>query len=143
MHSGGGAVVAIALLVGQPAPNDTDIPSDAEAMVEHAAIVEEMIDACGGTRPDLLGSLRQAHAAWWQRNKSVSATMQKLLNTREAAPRSKELLAHYAAVYHRLETEVQDSGNAGQKCEWMLNEMAHGRLDYPEPRIGHVRPKGY
>jgi hypothetical protein len=97
------AVITVALLIGQAAANDLEIPSDTAAIVEHAAIVQQMFDICGRTRPDLLGSLRQANAAWWQRNTGVSATMQKLLNTRESSLKSNELLAHYAAVYHRLE----------------------------------------
>lgn len=137
------ALITVTLLAGQAAANDLELPSDAVAMVEHAAVVQQMIDICGRTRPDLLGSLRQANVAWWQRNTGVSATMQKLLNTRESSSKSNELLAHYAAVYHRLEEQAQDLGTTGQTCETLLDDMAHGKMDYSAPvHPGDPHPVG-
>jgi hypothetical protein len=126
------AILTVTLLAGQVAANDPEIPPDAAAMVEHAAIVEQMISTCGRDRPDLLGSIRQAEVAWWQRNAGVGATMQQLLNTKESA-KSNELLAHYAAVYHRLQEQVQDRKTTGHVCDAFLDDLAHGKMDYSAP----------
>jgi hypothetical protein len=107
------------------------------SMIEHVAIVEEMIEVCGRTRPDLLGSIRQAQAVWWQRNAAVRVAMLELLHTAETSSASKEALAQYAALHRRLENELQAPETAGQNCEWVLDRMTSRRLDYAKP----PRPK--
>lgn len=130
------AVIAFSLLVGQDAPGDLRLPPDMMSMIEHVAILEEMIEVCGRTRPDLLGSIRRAQAAWWQRN-AVRAALLELLDTAETSSASKEALARYAALHRRLENELQAPETAGQNREWVLDRMTSGRLDYAKP----PRPK--
>jgi hypothetical protein len=138
MHLGGmqlgcAAIIAFSLLVGQDTPNE-DLPSgEMMALVEHVAIVRRMIEVCGRTRPDLFGSLRQAEKGWWGRNVEAQTTMHALLGTAEASRTSQALLAHYAAIHQRLEDELQDAEAAGRNCDWVIEEMKSGRMDYQAP----------
>src|SRR5437588_6745759 len=53
---------------GPRAAEGNILPPDLKPMLEHAAIVSEMMRACGHARSDLAVQLRAARAAWWIRN---------------------------------------------------------------------------
>jgi hypothetical protein len=49
-------------------------------MLEHAAIVAEMMHACRHTRSDLAARLSEAWSAWWIRNGRVQQALAALTN---------------------------------------------------------------
>ena len=67
-----------------PAPfvaaGDNTLPPELKAMLEHAAIVTEMMHACRHTRSDLAARLSEAWSAWWTRNDRVRQSLAALTN---------------------------------------------------------------
>ena len=67
-----------------PAPfvaaGDNTLTPDLKAMLEHAAIVAEMMHACRHTRSDLAARLSEAWSAWWTRNDRVRQSLAALTN---------------------------------------------------------------
>jgi hypothetical protein len=49
-------------------------------MLEHAAIVAEMMHACRHTRSDLAARLSEAWSAWWTRNGRVQQALAAVTN---------------------------------------------------------------
>ena len=51
---------------------DNTLPPDLKPILAHAAIVAEMMHACGHTRTDLAARLADAWSAWWARVEKCS-----------------------------------------------------------------------
>jgi hypothetical protein len=63
---------------GSCAAGGNIFPPDLKPMLEHAAIVSEMMRACGHMRSDLAVQLGAARAAWWIRNARVREALAEL-----------------------------------------------------------------
>ena len=76
----GWAAMTITMIDGpvSAAPSDNTLPPDLQPMLAHAAIVAEMMHACGHTRTDLAARLSDAWSAWWVRNGKVQQTLAEL-----------------------------------------------------------------
>jgi hypothetical protein len=68
---------------------DNTLPPDLKPMLEHAAIVAEMMHACRHTRSDLAARLSEAWSAWWTRNGRLQQALAALTND-AAGVRSEE-----------------------------------------------------
>jgi hypothetical protein len=115
--------------VGEP-----ELPADLPAMLDHAAIVEEMLRTCGHARPDLAASLAAARRGWWERNGRVRETLQTLRAAPEDSHR-KAALSRYDSLRRALHEQVEardDAGDTGYAagCDDILRELTAGRLDY-------------
>jgi hypothetical protein len=123
-------------------------------MLEHAAIVSEMMRACGHTRSDFAVQLRAARAAWWIRNASVREVLAGL--TKDAAgamrehgglapspsavsrARAAEVLDAYKALRVALRRHVEEQAQRGnmnfvRNCDEVLAKLSSGALDYRPP----------
>jgi hypothetical protein len=123
-------------------------------MLEHAAIVSEMMRACGHARSDLAVQLRAAGAAWWIRNANVREVLAAL--TQDAAgvmsgrggltpspsavspAKAAEILDAYNALRGALRRQVEEQAQRGNKsfvrnCDEMLAKLSSGALDYRLP----------
>jgi hypothetical protein len=116
------------------AADELEVQADLPAMLEHAAIVEEMLRACGHARPDLAESLTAAWRGWWERNSRVRETLQ-MLRAAPETPRRKAALARYNSLRRALHEQVEirdDAGDTGYAvgCDDILGKLTTGRLDY-------------
>ena len=116
---------------------ETAIPADLGPMLEHAAIVEEMVQACAEMRPELADELATAWRDWRQRNERVGEAI-------EATTRLTETHAGSTIIYlyHSLQSSLQkqsktlegmSSDQYESRCEAILANLVTGRLDYRPP----------
>jgi hypothetical protein len=136
------------------AAGDNTFPPDLKLMLEHAAIVAEMMHACRHTRSDLAARLSEAWSAWWTRNGRVQQALAALTNdaagvrSEEGAPEisrslvspaeAGEILAAYKTLRQLLRRQVAEQAQLGNikfvgNCDEVLAKMASGRLDYGHP----------
>jgi hypothetical protein len=96
----GWAAITITMIDGpvSAAPRDNTLPPDLQPMLAHAAIVAEMMHACGHTRADLAPRLADAWAAWWARNAEVQQTLA-ALRKRATGVRSEERAPEISQSY--------------------------------------------
>ena len=71
-------------------------------MLEHAAIVAEMMHACRHTRSDLAARLSEAWSAWWIRNGRVQQALAALTND-AAGVRARTVRRKYLDQQFRLQ----------------------------------------
>jgi alkanesulfonate monooxygenase SsuD/methylene tetrahydromethanopterin reductase-like flavin-dependent oxidoreductase (luciferase family) len=135
------------------ASGDNPPPPDVKPMLAHAAIVAEMMHACGHARTDLAARLADAWAAWWTRNGKVQQTLAALrksattVRSEERAPEisqshisaaeAGEILAAYKRLRQSLRQQVEEQVQNGNmkfvgNCDEVLAKLTSGRLDYPE-----------
>jgi hypothetical protein len=136
------------------AAGDSTLPPDLKPMLEHAAIVAEMMHACRHTRSDLAARLSEAWSAWWIRNGRVQQALAALTNdaagvqSEDGAPEisrslvspaeAGEILAAYKRLRQLLRRQVAEQAQLGNmkfvgNCDEVLAKMASGRLDYGHP----------
>jgi hypothetical protein len=136
------------------AAGDDTFPPDIKPMLEHVAILLEMMRACIHVRPDLAAQLRDAWSAWSVRNASVQETLAKLRqdataeNSKEDAPQpylsvvsrseAARILNAYKASRITLRDQVEEQAQLGNmkfvsNCDEVLAKMSSGRLDYRPP----------
>ena len=138
-----------------PAPfvaaGDNTLPPELKAMLEHAAIVAEMMHACRHTRSDLAARLSEAWSAWWTRNGRVRQSLAALTNdaagvrSKDGAPEisrllaspeeAGEILAAYKRLRQLLRRQVAEQVQLGNEkfvgnCDDVLAKLGSGRLDY-------------
>ena len=147
------AAMAVTMINGSvsAAPGDNTLPPDLKPMLVHAAIVAEMMHACGHTRTDLAARLSDAWSAWWVRNVEVQQTLAEL-RKRATAVRSEEhtpeisqlhispaeageILAAYKRLRQLLRRQVEEQAQQGNmkfagNCDDVLAKLMSGRLDY-------------
>ena len=133
------------------AAGDNTLPPDLKPMLEHAAIVAEMIHACRHTRSDLAVRLSEAWSAWWTRHGRVQQALAALTND-AAGVRSEygtpeisrslvspaeagEILAAYKRLRQLLRRQVAEQVQLGNEkfvgnCDDVLAKLGSGRLDY-------------
>lgn len=121
--------------------NAEDHVPDLIAILDHAAIVEDMVRACGHARPDLGDKLAEARTAWWQRNSIVQETIAELKRDARTSPESKSLLQYYEALKEKFirdlpDSEVQGNARLMNYCETVLQRISNGALDYPMEEEG-------
>jgi hypothetical protein len=147
-------MVMLCYPAGPRAAEGNILPPDLKPMLEHAAIVSEMMRACGHTRSDLAVQLRAARAAWWIRNARVQQALTEL--TKDAAgARSKdsglapsqsavspakaaEIMGAYKALREGLRRQVEEQVQRGNlnfmhNCDQVLVKLSSGALDYRPP----------
>ena len=133
----------------------SDLPPDVKPMLEHLAIVSQMMDTCGHTRPDLATQLNDAWVAWQARNARVPETLDALrqaaagANSQERGPagcpiaispaKAREFVMAYEALRQTLQHQVEDQMRMGNlnfvsNCDDVLAKFWSGRLDYPPPQ---------
>jgi hypothetical protein len=133
------------------APGDNALPPDLEPMLAHAAIIAEMMHACGHTRTDLAAQLADAWSAWLARNAKVQQTLAALrkkasaVRSAERAPEisqlhispaeAGEILAAYKRLRQLLRRQVDEQAQQGNmkfagNCDDVLAKLMSGRLDY-------------
>src|SRR5690242_9209521 len=76
------------------------------SMLDHAAIVEQMVRSCRDARPELADAFQAARQAWWGRNAEVRATIDDLRRDPNDA-RGREFLAYYEAVVVSLRAQME------------------------------------
>jgi hypothetical protein len=109
-------------------------PGDLVSMLDHAAIVETMAQACEDSRPDLAARFREAQRHWWVRNAQIHETLASL--EREIGVlRAKAFLDYFNTLQRSLRQQTKDQrhiGNVGYaaRCDGVLTDLARGRLDY-------------
>jgi alkanesulfonate monooxygenase SsuD/methylene tetrahydromethanopterin reductase-like flavin-dependent oxidoreductase (luciferase family) len=147
------AAMAMTMIDGpvSAASGDNPLPPDLKPMLAHAAIVAEMMHACGHTRTDLAARLADAWLGWWARNAKVQQTLA-ALRKRAAAVRSEErapeisqlhispaeageILAAYKSLRQLLRRQVEEQAQQGNmkfagNCDDVLAKLTSGRLDY-------------
>jgi alkanesulfonate monooxygenase SsuD/methylene tetrahydromethanopterin reductase-like flavin-dependent oxidoreductase (luciferase family) len=147
------ATMAMTMIDGpiSAAPGDNALPPDLKPMLAHAAIVAEMMHACGHTRTDLAARLADAWSAWWARNAKVEQTLAALrqrataVRSEERAPEisqlhispaeAGEILAAYKRLRQLLRLQVEEQAQQGNmkfvgNCDDVLAKLTTGRLDY-------------
>src|SRR5689334_19747953 len=133
------------------AAGDDTLPPDIKPMLEHMAIVSEMMRVCSHVRPDLATQFRDAWSAWSVRNARVQETLARLRqqataeNSNKDAPlpslpeRSRveaaKILEAYKALRITLRGQVDEQAQRGNmefvsNCDDALAKMSSGRLDY-------------
>jgi len=75
------AMTAICWQPAASAARNSALPPDVKPMLEHLAIVSEMMRTCGHMRPDLAVQLHDAWMAWQMRNARVPKTLDALRET--------------------------------------------------------------
>ncbi len=149
------AMIMLCYPAGSGAAEGSILPPDLKPMLEHAAIVSEMICACGHTRSDLAVQLRAARAAWWIRNARVQKALAQLTEDAAGAtskdhglapspsallpPKAIEILDAYKALRKSLRRQVEERAQRGnmnfmRNCDEVLVKLTSGALDY--------RPRG-
>lgn len=104
------------------------------AMLDHTAIVGEMIRACGHARPDLAEPLSAAQTAWWQRNTLVRDMLTKLrkndggANSAYMAQYFAQTKASLRRKIHKLDESAEPAYAA--RCDDILHKLQDGRLDF-------------
>jgi len=149
----GWAAMTITMIDGpvSAAPSDNTLPPDLQPMLAHAAIVAEMMHACGHTRTDLAARLSDAWSAWWVRNGKVQQTLAELkkrateVESEERTPEisqlhispaeAGEILAAYKRLRRLLRRQVEEQAQHGNmkfagNCDDVLAKLTSGRLDY-------------
>jgi hypothetical protein len=139
---------------GSRAAEGRILPPDLKPMLDHAAIVSEMMRACGHMRSDLAVQLRAAGAAWWIRNARVQKALAEL--TEDAARASSkdgglapspsavspakaaEIMGAYKALREVLRRQIEDQVQRGnlnfvRNCDEVLVKLSSGALDYQLP----------
>jgi hypothetical protein len=133
---------------------DNTLPPDLKPMLEHAAIVEEMMHACCHARSDLAVQLGEEWAAWWTRNATLQQALAALRKdaargeSKEDAPnispaaasaaQAGEILNAYRELRRLLRRQVEEQVQLGNmkfvgNCDDVLAKLAGGRLDYRPP----------
>jgi hypothetical protein len=110
------------------------MPSDLGPMLEHFAIVQEMVRACGHARPDLSNDLGTAWQAWLRRNWQVRdalETAKRLSNS----PEGKATLYLFNSLQTALEERTKTLDETGNtqytvRCDGILQDIRSGHLDY-------------
>ena len=126
---GGGSRLRPAALRVLVAAGDSTLPPDLKPMLEHAAIVAEMMHACRHTRSDLAARLSEAWSAWWTRNGRVQQALAALTNdaagvrSEDGAPEisrslvspaeAGEILAAYKRLRQLLRRQVAEQAQLG------------------------------
>jgi len=113
---------------------ETSPPADLGAMLEHAAIVENMVSACGHARPDLATQLGEARETWWKRNSRVADALH-AIEQAPATPYRNAALQLYHALQRSLQEQIDTLRQTGhteylQQCDGLPQELTSGRLDY-------------
>jgi hypothetical protein len=103
-------------------------------MLDHAAIVQEMVRACRDARPELAAALEGESQAWWSRNAALREAVDGLASDRDT-PREREFRAYYEALLGSLARQLEGQRRAGHteyasRCDGVLRDLAAGRLDY-------------
>jgi hypothetical protein len=147
------AAMTITMIDGpvSAARGDNGLPPDLQPMLVHAAIVAEMMHACGHTRTDLAARLADAWSAWWVRNGKVQQTLAELkkrateVRSEERTPEisqlhispaeAGEILAAYKRLRRLLRRQVEEQAQHGNmkfagNCDDVLAKLTSGRLDY-------------
>jgi hypothetical protein len=127
------ATIAIACALLAHAATDR-IATELVSMLDHAAIVEQMVRSCRDARPELADAFQAARQAWWGRNAEVRATIDDLKRDPDDA-RGREFLAYYEAVVLSLRAQMEHQRAQGHteyagRCDDVLRDLASGQLDY-------------
>jgi hypothetical protein len=130
------------------------LPPDVKPMLEHLAIVSQMMRTCGHMRPDLAAQLHDAWTAWQMRNARVPETLDALrrdaagATSQERVPagsriaispaKAREFVIAYEALKQTLQHQVEDQMRMGdlnfvRNCDEVLAKFWSGRLDYHPP----------
>jgi hypothetical protein len=92
--------VALLTTCGPQAQAATDRNADElVSILDHAAIVQQMVRSCREARPELADAFEAARGAWWSRNAEVSAAIKDLRHDPGGA-RGREFLAYYEGPRH-------------------------------------------
>lgn len=127
------SAIALGLVLPVKA-EDVTIPADLGPMLEHAAIVEEMVRACGHTRSDLSNDLSAAWQAWLRRNGRVNSALE---TTKHLAGTPAGDTIIY--LFHSLQTGLEDrtksldetgTAQSAARCNGVLADLRSGHLDY-------------
>jgi hypothetical protein len=107
------------------------------AMVDSAAVVETMAQACKHSRPEMATAFVMAQRAWWLRNGRIEAKLL-TLQSEIGKPRATAFLRYYESLGEALRGEidgVRDNGNAtyAAHCGEVLDKLIHGGMDYEGP----------
>jgi hypothetical protein len=145
------AMTAICWQPRASAARNGALPPDLKPMLEHLAIVSEMMHVCGHMRPDLAPQLYDAWTAWQLRNARVPEILDALrqdaagANSEEGAPagpgiatspaKAREFVMGYEALRQTLQYQVEDQLRTGnmklvRNCDNVLAKFTSGRLDY-------------
>jgi hypothetical protein len=107
------------------------------AMVDSAAVVETMAQACEQSRPEMATAFVMAQRAWWLRNGRVE---EKLLTLQSeiGKPRATAFLRYYESLGEGLRGELDGLRHKGSSayaahCDEVLNKLIHGGMDYESP----------
>jgi uncharacterized protein with beta-barrel porin domain len=128
------AVLAMLVPLLRATAAETGIPADLGPMLEHAAIVEEMVQTCAELNPELADELAAAWRDWRQRNGRVGEAIE--TTTRLAATATGSTIIY---LYHALQTSLQKQSKAfeemstdqyASRCKAVLANLVTGRLDY-------------
>lgn len=136
-------VVAAALgLVFTVRAEDKTVPADLGPKLEHLAIVEEMVRACGHARSDLSAEIAAAWQVWLQRNPDVMGALD-LAQRLAGTPQGDAVLY----LFHSLQTSLDEQTNTleatgnqqyAARCDGIVADLKSGRLDYHAARHAEV-----
>jgi hypothetical protein len=150
--------LAMTIIFWQPgaaAAGDSAFPPEVKPMLEHLAIVSEMMRTCGHVRPDLTAQLHDAWAAWQERNARVAETLEALRQDAAGARSLKQVPARspiaippakaaefvmaYNALKQTLRHQVEDQMRTGnmkfvRNCDEVLAQFWSGHFDYHSPK---------
>lgn len=113
---------------------DVTLPLDLGPMLEHAAIVEEMVRACGHTRSDLSDDFSEAWQDWLGRNQRINAALETAKHL-AGTPAGDAILY----LFHSFQTALEDqtktldeTGNGfyAARCDGVLADLKSGHWDY-------------
>lgn len=104
------------------------------AILDHTAIVGEMIRACGHARPDLAEPLSAAQTAWWWRNVLVRDMLAKLRKN-DGDANSAYLAQYFAQTKASLRRRIDKLDESAEpayapRCDDILHKLQDGRLDF-------------
>jgi hypothetical protein len=103
-------------------------------MLDHAAIVEQMVRSCRDSRPELDAALDTARRAWWNRNAEVREAIDELTRDADDA-RSREFLDYYRTLVMSLRAQIAHQRMQGhteyaERCDGVLRDLTSGHFDY-------------
>jgi hypothetical protein len=127
------ALLAIACAPLAQASTDKDA-AELVDMLDHAAIVEQMVRSCRDSRPELDAALDTARRAWWNRNAEVREAIDELTRDADDA-RSREFLDYYRTLVMSLRAQIAHQRMQGhteyaERCDGVLRDLTSGHFDY-------------
>lgn len=135
--------ILVALVWAMPVPELRAVQWSRDqwiAMLDHTAIVGEMIRACGHARPDLAEPLSAAQTAWWQRNILVRDMLAKLRKN-DGGANWAYLAQYFARTKASLRRKIDKLDESAEpayaaRCDGILHKLQDGRLDFA-PSVGN------